>query len=130
AIVPMLVMALPVCLMLGQIALWYQARPLAVGDEALITLRLKYDDSAAMPEVELAPSPAFETLIGPMRVPSQHEVYWSVKALQQGEHQLTFKTDGETFEKQFVVGDRFQRTSLERPAWSASAMLLHPWEPA
>src|SRR5919109_2369001 len=43
AIVPMLVMALPVCLMLGQIALWYQARPLTVGEEALVTLRLKED---------------------------------------------------------------------------------------
>ncbi len=40
AIVPMLVMAVPVTLLLGQLALWYQARPLRVGEETVITLKL------------------------------------------------------------------------------------------
>src|SRR4029077_13392403 len=34
AIVPMLVMLVPMCLVLGQLALWYQTRPLRVGEEA------------------------------------------------------------------------------------------------
>lgn len=129
AIVPMLVMALPVCLMLGQIALWYQARPLAVGEEALIAIRLK-EDSSPMPDFQLAASPDYETVIGPMRVPSKQEIYWTVKAVKPGKHSLTFKAGDETFDKQFVIGDGFQRTSLERPNWSASAMLLHPGEAA
>src|SRR5262245_32425105 len=40
AVVPLLVMAVPVCLLLGQVALWYQVRPLPVGEEAVITVKL------------------------------------------------------------------------------------------
>src|SRR5262249_54850919 len=38
--VPLLLMALPVGLLLGQLALWYQARPLRVGEETVITMKL------------------------------------------------------------------------------------------
>ena len=40
AVVPMLVMLVPVCLILAQLALWYQARPLRVGEDAVLTLTL------------------------------------------------------------------------------------------
>jgi hypothetical protein len=40
AVVPMLVMAVPMLLLLAQLSLWYQARPLRVGEEAVITLKL------------------------------------------------------------------------------------------
>ena len=43
ALVPMLVMALPVTLLLGQLGLWYEARPLRVGEESVITLGLAGD---------------------------------------------------------------------------------------
>src|SRR5262249_43974527 len=38
-VVPLLLLALPVCLLLGQLALWYQVRPLRVGEEAVITVK-------------------------------------------------------------------------------------------
>jgi hypothetical protein len=41
AIVPMLVMVVPVCLLLGQLALWYQSRPLKIGEEAVVTVKLR-----------------------------------------------------------------------------------------
>jgi hypothetical protein len=37
AVVPMLVMVVPVSLLWGQMALWYQSRPLRVGEEAVMT---------------------------------------------------------------------------------------------
>src|SRR6516162_8348647 len=40
AIVPMLVMVVPVTLVLAQLALWYQARPLRIGEDAVVTARL------------------------------------------------------------------------------------------
>jgi hypothetical protein len=127
AIVPMLVMAVPVCLMLSQIALWYQARPLQVGEEALISLKLN-GAGATMPEVALKNSDALETLIGPLRVPSEREVYWSVRAKQPGRHGIGFEVGDATFEKELVVGDGFERTSLMRPGWNWSDIMLHPEE--
>jgi hypothetical protein len=128
AIVPMLVMAIPVCLVLGQIALWYQARPLGVGEEVLVSLELGDSEAGKMPDVQLEPSQAFESLIGPVRVPTQRALYWSIKAKQPGLHLLAFHLGDQAAEKEFVVGDGFMRTSQERPAWSWTEVLLHPWE--
>jgi hypothetical protein len=128
AIVPMLVMAIPVCLMLGQIALWYQARPLRVGEETLVSLKFGGAPSATMPEVQLEPSAAFATLIGPVRVPSERTMHWSIKAKQPGCHLLAFRLGEQAAQKEFVVGDSFMRTSKERPGWTWTDILLHPWE--
>src|SRR5262249_26706427 len=57
ALVPILVMALPVCLVLAQMSLWYQARPLRVGEEAVITVKLNGEA-----EVSLAPADAAEVV--------------------------------------------------------------------
>ncbi len=45
ALVPMLVMAVPVLLLLGQLSLWYQSRPLRVGEDAVIRLKLNGERS-------------------------------------------------------------------------------------
>ena len=49
AIVPMLVMMVPVLLMLGQLSLWYQHRPLRVGEEAVVALKLSGNPGDPMP---------------------------------------------------------------------------------
>jgi len=36
----MLVMIVPMSLLLGQLSLWYQSRPLRVGEEAVVTCSL------------------------------------------------------------------------------------------
>ncbi len=128
AIVPMLVMAIPACLVLGQLALWYQARPLHVGEVALVEVRLNGDQASALSDVRLEPSDAVETMIGPLRVPAEQAAYWSVKAKTDGRHTLRFRAGQETFDKELVVGDGFARTSLMRPGWNWSEMLLHPAE--
>ena len=73
AIVPMLVMAVPVTLLLGQLALWYQARPLRVGEDAVVTLKLNGDAATAWPPVSLEPTDAVEVKSGPVRVRSQRD---------------------------------------------------------
>ena len=65
AIVPMLVMVVPVTLLLGQLGLWYQARPLRVGEDAVITLKLNGDAGSAWPAVSLQPTDTVEVAVGP-----------------------------------------------------------------
>jgi hypothetical protein len=127
AIVPMLVMTVPMCLLLAQLALWYEARPLQVGEEAVLTVELS-ESSSEMPEVHLEPTPGAEATIGPVRVPSKHMICWKLKAQQDGYHQLTLDAGGQTYEKELAVGDGFMRVSLRRPAWSWPESLLHPRE--
>lgn len=129
AIVPMLVMMIPVCLILGQLALWYQARPLVSGEETLVEVRLKSSASTALPEVTLTPSDAFAVELGPVRVPTEQAVYWNLTAKQPGRHELVFQVGEKTFTKEFIVGDGFARVSQLRPGWQWTKMAMHPWEP-
>lgn len=129
AIVPMLVMALPVGLVLGQLALWYQARPLRPGEHAVITLKLNARSASTAPAVNLQPARAVAVVTGPVRVLSQHEVCWEVQALEPGDHRLEFQVGPETFAKELAIGDGFRRVSQLRPGWQWFDVLLNPAEP-
>ena len=48
-LVPLLVMIVPVTLLLGQMSLWYQQRPLRVGEEAVVTLKLNGGSRISLP---------------------------------------------------------------------------------
>jgi hypothetical protein len=128
AIVPMLVMALPVTLLLGQIALWYEARPLRVGEEAVITLKLGGKPESAWPKVGLAPTDVADVLLGPVHVRSKREVCWNVEAKKSGNHLLMFQVGDTTVAKEFAVGEGFMRVSVERPGWNWESILFNPWE--
>jgi hypothetical protein len=128
AVVPMVVMLVPMTLLLGQLAAWYQWRPLRVGEETVVTLTLGGNDEAPWPAVALGPTDAVEPVVGPVRVLSQREVCWSVRARQAGQHRLTFQIDGQAVEKELAVGDGFMRVSAKRPPWDWSEALLHPRE--
>src|SRR5262249_11879058 len=103
ALLPMLVMMVPVILILGQMALWYQSRPLQVGEEAIVTLKLNgnFEPAGAQwtsrqepgygslwPDVHLEPADGFEATSRLVRVRSKGEVCWNIKARDQGYHRL------------------------------------------
>jgi hypothetical protein len=127
SVVPILVMLVPMCLLLGQMALWYQARPLHVGEEAVVTVHLA-EESPALADLALLPSSAITTVVGPVRVPAKNMVCWSVAASAAGCHPLAFETGGESYIKELAVGDAFMPTSLVRPSWNWSDALVHPRE--
>jgi len=128
AVVPMLVMIVPVCLLLGQLALWYQSRPLRVGEESVITLKLGGNAESSWPDVHLEPTPAAEVVVGPVRVLSQREICWRVRARKDGYHRMLFQVDQQTSEKDLAIGDGFMRVSRKRPGWNWLDNLLYPWE--
>lgn len=128
SIVPMAVMLVPMCLLLGQLALWYQARPLRIGEEAVVTVTLSEDAGDVLRELRLASSAAAASTIGPVRVPAKSMVCWSLRALEPGLHELSFETGQGSFRKELAIGDGFLPTSLERPASVWYDMLRHPRE--
>ena len=117
AIVPMLVMAVPVTLCLSQLALWYQARPLQVGEDAVITLKLNGDAGSTLPAVSLQPTDAVEVTVGPVRVPSKREVCWNIKAREPGSHRLVFQVGDRTRSKE--LADRRRPDAGQRAAAAA-----------
>jgi hypothetical protein len=127
ALVPMAVMAVPVTLALGQLSLWYQQRPLRVGEEAVVTVSLN-GEGFPLQEVALDPSDVAEATIGPVRVLSKREVCWNLAARANGYHRLVFRVGGQVVDKELAVGDGFMRVSVQRPGWSWTDALMHPGE--
>jgi uncharacterized membrane protein (DUF106 family) len=125
---PLAVMIIPVALLLGQLSLWYQQRPLRVGEEAVVVVALRGDPEEPMPEVSLQDNGAAEVLVGPVRVFSKREICWNLKAREDGLHRLTFSLDDQTAEKELAVGDGFMRVSAQRPGWSLVDVLENPRE--
>ncbi len=128
AVVPMLVMFVPMCLLLSQLALWYQARPLRIGEESVVTLRLAGAADAAWPRVQIESTPALDTTIGPVSILSQRAICWNIVPREAGYHRIVFDVGGRKIEKELAVGEGYMRVSLERPALDLSAALLHPRE--
>jgi hypothetical protein len=129
AVVPMIVMTVPVLLLLGQLSLWYQYRPLHVGEEAVVALKLSGNTGEAMPAVALEPTTVAEVVKGPVRVSSKREVVWVVRALENGSHRLFFRAGEQTVTKELAVGNGFMRVSPRRPDWDWYDALLNPAEP-
>ena len=53
----------PASLLLGQLGLWYQSRPVQVGQEQVVTLTLSEKAAAAWPDVRLQPTDAIEVTV-------------------------------------------------------------------
>lgn len=125
---PMALLTVPMVLILGQMALRYQARPLAVGEESIVSVRLMPGDAEALDSIRLKESNAATVVAGPVRVPGKHMVCWNVTPRTNGVHMLRFAVGGASFEKELVAGGDYQPISIKRPAASLGDVLMHPRE--
>jgi hypothetical protein len=128
SLIPIAVMILPVTLILGQMSLWYQQRPLGVGEETTVTVKLKGEVGTPFPEVVLQSADGVESLVGPVRVFSQREVCWNLRVRKNGYHRIVFLVGGQEIDKELAVGDGFMRVSATRPGWNWFEALVSPGE--
>lgn len=128
AIRPMLVLIVPVCLLLAQMGLWYQFRPLQSGEETVVTMKLNGKINSPWPSVSIEHMPAAEVIIGPIRILSKREICWKIRAHTVGYHRIVFQVDGQEIEKDLAIGDGFMRVSTERPGWHWTDILSYPLE--
>jgi hypothetical protein len=129
AIIPLLVMSLPICLLLAQLGLWYQFRPLRSGEQALVTATLNSPVNAPWPEIDLKLPPGTALLAGPCRVnKDRQEIWWTLQAGDPGHKRLAVMIDDEPFDKELVIGTGLQRVSALRPGRQWLDLMLHPSE--
>lgn len=128
ALRPMSVMLVPVSLLLVQMGLWYQHRPLLLDEDTVVTLALNDSVEPPWPAVTLKPHEAIVVLLGPVRVTSRGELCWAIKAHEPGCHDLTFSVNGVEYTKQLAIGPGFMRVSPVRPDRHWAHMLQHPLE--
>lgn len=124
---PMLVVIIPFSLVFMQMWLWYQHRPLAKGEETIITIEINGNVSD-LPKVHIELARAMDVVIGPVKVLSKSEIYWKIKALENGYHDIIFDVGDQNITKQLAVGDGFMRLSSRRPSWKWVDIFEHPVE--
>jgi len=123
-----IIMAFPFCLILGQLGVWYQVRPLKVNEEAVVIMQLSGSTNNPLPEVSLMPSDSIEITVGPVKVPSRRQVYWNIRTVHPGTHQLLFRVEDKQFRKTLSVGTGFMPVSIKRPSLSVTELILFPAE--
>ncbi len=122
---PMLVMIIPFSLVLAQLGLWYQARPLMPGEQTVITIEVAPD---VIGEVILQSLPGAKITAGPVTAIDKNEINYNVEATEVGSHEIIFNVSGQTFTKQLVVGDELVRLNPIRPGANIGLMLMYPDE--
>jgi len=117
---PMLIMLVPFVLVMVQIGLRYEHRPLRPGEAARLKVTLKKDaaKSAAAwkgvgDRVSLPDGIAADAN-DPCRVPALRTVDWRLKPSQAGRFSVVLGTGSDTVEMPLVVGDGFERISRLR----------------
>jgi uncharacterized membrane protein (DUF106 family) len=125
---PLLVMFVLVILIIIQMALWYESRPLKVGEQTLVTMELNGTEDAPWPQVVFSPPEGAEIIAGPVKVFTKRQIYWEIKAVQNGYHQLKFNVKEDTVSKDLAVGDDYMRVSIERPDYNIAGLALNPVE--
>ncbi len=130
ALRPLAVMIIPLFLILSQMAMWYQARPLHTGEDALVSLKLNDNITHPFPDIAIQASSDYQVVQGPVKVLSKHEVYWTIKVLTEGYQKITFNVDGQKIDKDLAVGNGFMLISSMRPGKKLQDLIMFPREDA
>jgi hypothetical protein len=128
ALVPILIMIVPVLFILIQMNLRFSLRPLKPGESTVVNVTLR--DPAALSKGLSLETPEGVTVdTDAVRVPSLMEVSWRVRAEAPGRHRVVVRAgDDEAIEKEIVVGERWGKVSPLRTGKSFVDKLLYPGE--
>jgi hypothetical protein len=125
-VVPLLVMIGPVLVVMVQLEGWYGHRPLRPGEEALV--KAQVDGRLIEQGVSLEVPGNMEITAPPVRMASEDEVCWRVKALEEGHQAITLRLGETRVDKDVPVGTGTQRISMKRHAGGFLDGFFHPGE--
>jgi hypothetical protein len=130
---PVAVLIVPVILVLVQLSVRYEHRPLEVGERAVVALRATADGWARWREAMIEPADGVTIETPGVRDDDRRMVSWRVRADDEGERQLSFRAGDETIEKAIVsAGDeedvRLRTIETRRVGTSFWDHLVHPGE--
>ncbi|MFW6124713.1 MAG: hypothetical protein ACOC46_01085 [Pirellulales bacterium] len=129
---PMLVMAVPFVLVLAQLSLWYEHRPLVPGERTIIAVQLAPQAWTQSRDVELEAPPSVAVETAALRDGTDRTLYWRLRALKPGPVTLRWQFGPRVVEKQLALAEnprRLQRVSVRRPGAGILDRLLNPGEP-
>lgn len=100
AVPPIVVLAVPCIIVLAQLNAFYGARPLKVGEQALLAA----DFTGIDPQQVRIEAPEGVQLSPPVRIPSQGAAFWRIEGQVPGSHRVALVVGDKRYEKTVVVG--------------------------
>jgi len=137
SLVPLAVMMVPMVLLICQMALRYEWRPLHAGESANVRVVLKPGTQRRLESVTLIPPDTITVEEGPSRMyrrarrdrPERNEILWRVRAVKDGRTPIKIRIGDAMVEKEITVGDRpYVGVSPVRAGVGFLDQLLYPVE--
>ncbi len=128
ALVPMLIMIVPVVMIMTQLNLRFAVRPLEAGEPVLVKALVR--DAASLDQTITLDVPDGVTVeTPPVRIRSTREIVWRLRVDRPGDHALVVHVGDETLEKRLVGGTRWGPVVQRRTGRGMVDTLLYPGEP-
>ena len=129
SLVPMLILMVPTILILIQLNYRYGLRPLRVGEQAVVKVRMRDATVLAQgAELTLTAPANLKIETDGVRIPELKEICWRVRGVSPGRFDLTVSGGQEKVTKQAAVGGRFEGVSSVRTGEGWLTSLLYPGE--
>ena len=119
----MFVLIVPVALIMTQLNLRFSVRPLAVGETMLVKAYVR--DAALLDgPLDLETPTGLQVETPPVRIASEREVTWRVRATDSGSHEVAVRVGDERAETTVVVGSGWG--SVPQRSTATLSALLYP----
>jgi hypothetical protein len=128
-LLPLVVSLVPMVLIFAQLSCWFDARPLHVGESAVLEVKLRDGLSVTESPLSLSGAEAVHVETEGVRIPRLQEVDWRLRGAQPGVDWLEIRCRDEApVRKQVVVGEDFQKVSRRRGQSTLGEQLMNPAE--
>lgn len=124
---PMLFLMVPVGIVLIQLGIRYEFRPLRTGERVVVTLGVA-DDSVELSEVELILPAGLVAEMPPVRIEQVREVNWRIRAEKAGVFTLSFKYGDKVVEKRLQIVDSLVPITAQIASHDLGITLMNPAE--
>lgn len=106
ALIPMLFMIIPLALILIQLESWYGYRPLSPEESAIVSLTFGKNGSSIPSDISLETTAGITVETPPLRIPSERQVDWRIRADEPGDHEIMFNLDGQSLKQPVIVSEK------------------------
>jgi hypothetical protein len=123
---PLIVLAIPLLLLFGQLEAYFGRTPVARGQDFL--LRAIFDSENPVADSVLRLPSGVEVTAPPVHIESDHEVDWRLKANHPGTYDIRLLLPGSEFLKKVVVGEGLNRVVTDRMRGGLWQEIVNPGE--
>jgi len=129
ALRPLAVIIIPLFFLLSHLNLWFAWKPLTPGETTIVKMKLKENINPLTIQATLESTDGYQVETPPLRIESEREICWRIRALKPGKYEMKISFDGQRLSKELIIGHHsLVRLSPVRPSSGFLQQLLAPGE--